>query len=151
MRKRKKYTENQQGWEQALYLALDRGLFNRESSLSFWDHLTEEIWPDPERSVSSYIREYLVNGCKLYLMPTPSFPLPESIQPSFEDFWYFGLEFPGQTDIRVLINKARRGMGMDDSWNDAYILDDAPFDFRLKQILKEDFKLENLRLGNQRQ
>ncbi len=146
------YPQNKQSWELALYASLDQGIYNRESSLSFYDHLTEEIWPDPKRTARSYIDQYLRNGFRVFLISeedtsssgVPSFPLPPNFSLDLDSFWYFGVDFPGQTDIRVLINKARAGRGIDDSWNDAFIPKGAPTGDRIKEILLKDFKLEAL-------
>lgn len=110
-----------QNFGEALFGALEIGIFNGESSFSFRDFIHQEVWVDPDRQLSDYQREYIESG-KIYLLSpegNSNFPIPENLKPDFEIDWVFGLEMPKRTEVRYIITVSRE-MGFEASWNDGF-------------------------------
>ena len=144
--------QENQNFGNALFATLNAAIYNGESSLSFRDFIQEEIWPDPDRNVADYIRDYINTGT-LYLIPSEEpaehpFPLPNNFQLPFERDWYFGLSMPNRTQVRFIINIPRDADGGSTGWNDGFILpDDRPVLEQLKQqVLTTEFVVPNMKL-----
>ncbi len=145
----------EQNFGAALFAALDAGIFNGESSLSFRDFIREEIWPDPDRSLKSYMREYLNNGI-LHLIPSDYrkqteagaaiFPIPENFNPWVEGEWIFGLEMPRKTNVHFLINTPRDDDDGAFGWNDGFVPEGLSVEENLRNVLNLEFELPGLQL-----
>ncbi len=144
-----------QNFGNALFAALNFGVFNGESSMSFRDFIRMEIWKDPDLELDHYIRRYL-DFATLYLIPidhqeqaasgTFHFPLPDRFSPWMEGEWYFGLEMPKKTQVRFIINAPREYQDGQTAWIDGFVLHSLSFDEQLRQVLDEDFKLSGLQV-----
>jgi len=143
-------TEGQNFWN-ALFAALNGGIFNGESSMSFRDFIQQEIWQDTNLELDYYMREYINTGT-LHLIPQDyqeagDFPLPENISLWMESEWYFGLEMPAKTNVRFLINVPRGIQDGITGWNDGFILEgEYTFEESLQKVLEEEFGLPDLNL-----
>lgn len=136
-----------QNFGNSLFAALHEGIFNGESSFSFRDFIMQEIWPDPDKSIQAYQREYIETG-KLRLLSSPdapAFPVPENFWPDTDDVWVFGLEMPRKTNVRFIITANRTGDIENASWNDGFIPNDTAFEDSIKHVVHEEFGLEGLR------
>lgn len=127
----------------ALFSALHTGLFNGESSQSFRDLIQTEIWPNPNKTIQSFQKDYADSGV-LYLLPHPEFPIPEYWTPDFTNQLNFGLRMDSFTDIRVFITTNREG-DLDSSWNDSFFFQGMEdFAARTHKVLSIEFDLEGL-------
>lgn len=134
---------SQANFGEALFGALHVGLFNGESSFSFYDLIRNEVWLDPARYADEYIHEYAEDG-SLYLLDEQSAQLlPERLAPDLSTNWAFLLKTP-KTDAFFVIT-ASRDMGYDASWCDYYIEDLPEHDLR-ERVLVEQFQLTELEL-----
>lgn len=139
-----------QNFGNALFAALDEGIFNGESSSSFMDFIQKEVWIDPDLTLQHYQRQYINSGT-LYLLPrepraqaNPAFPLPPDYPTWTLEDWAFGLEMPRKTEARFVITTRRAENEGFSSWNDGFILDPLPLTKRLQWIIEEEFHLEGL-------
>lgn len=135
-----------QNFGEALFGALHVGIFNGESSFSFQDFIRQEIWPDPDREVRDYMREYIETGTLRLLSPETitGFKVPEFLMPDFGYDWVFGLEMPKKTEVRFVIT-ASREFGFDASWNDGFLPETPSLEEQTRRVL-ESFKLPNLQV-----
>jgi len=144
-----------QNFGNALFAALNTGIFNQESSFSFGGFIREEIWLDPETPISEPMREYADTGT-LHLIPldyraqteadTAAFPIPERYAFWMDGEWVFGLEMPEKTDVKLILTTPRDGNDGDTGWNDGFIEDQLPMEEQLRKVLVEEFQLEGLEL-----
>jgi hypothetical protein len=133
-----------QNFGNALFYALHDGIFNGESSFSFRDFIMQEIWPDPDRSIQSYQREYIETGTLRLLSKADDaeFPVPEQFWPELDDVWVFGLEMPRRTHVRFVITASREYE--DASFNDGFIVETLSFDERIQTVFSDEFGVEGL-------
>lgn len=144
-----------QNFGNALFAALNAGIFNQESSFSFGGFVREEIWLDPETDISEPMREYANSG-KLYLIPldyraqteagTSAFPIPERYSFWMDGEWVFGLEMPQKTDVRLLLTTPRDGNDGDTAWNEGFIDNKLSITEQIQKVLVGEFNLEGLAL-----
>jgi len=143
-----------QNFGNALFAALNGGIYNGESSLSFRDFLRQEIWLDPERNSDEYVHEYLNDGGKITLLPLDfkehnTHGIPDSVTHWIEakDWWLFLVEMPKKTHIKVLINTPRDSHDGQTGWNDCFVpADNRPVPERLQAVLANEFGLPGLQL-----
>ena len=111
-----------QNFGSSLFGALNGGIFNGESSISFRDYIQEEIWLDPERDLKEYMFEYINTGI-LSLIPenyreTDLFIKDQDLW--IEGQWHFGLEMQ-KTQVQFLINVPREYQDGISGWNDGFL------------------------------
>jgi hypothetical protein len=144
-----------QNFGNALFSALNTGIFNQESSFSFGDFIRQEVWPDPETPISTEMRAY-VNTGTLHLVPldyrlqtnngTALFPVPEQFSFWLDGEWIFGLEMPKKTNARFVINTPRDGNDGDTGWINGFLDENLPVEVLLQNVVEKEFKLEGLQL-----
>jgi hypothetical protein len=138
-----------QNFGEALFTALDVGIFNGESSISFRDFIQQEIWSDPDMDIMDYQREYAETGV-LYLLdpeqPHPDFPIPENLIPDFSFNWVFGLAMPQKTDVRFIITSWRQRNGLEASWNDGFIPETLSIPDQIRRVLATEFDLPQVQV-----
>ncbi|MEI6411159.1 MAG: hypothetical protein WCR52_17355 [Bacteroidota bacterium] len=144
-----------QNFGNALFSALNTGVFNQESSFSFGDFIRQEIWPDPAIEISAYMRAYANTGV-LHLIPldyraqtdqgTAAFPVPEQYSFWMDGEWVFGLEMPKKTQVKLILTTQREGNGGDMAWNEGFVDDPQPMSEQLKKVIGTEFNLEGLEL-----
>lgn len=133
-----------QNFGNALFYAVYEGIYNAESSFSFHDFITQEIWTDPDRDVAYYEKEYAETGTLRLLSryDDPEFPVPQNFWPGEEYVWSFGLEMPGKTTIQSIITASRE---IDDtSFNDCFLVDTLSFDERIQAIFTDEYQVPGL-------
>lgn len=148
---------NAVSFEDVLYWVLSLGLTNGESSVSLYDYFIQEVWIDednPDASFDFFLREYLRHGV-LYLLPTDyeesvkagrlDFPFSPYYSGDYDEFWYFGLKFPGKTDVHYQLIMSRE----DDephmeAWSDGFIDGERPLAELIPHVIREDFQLHEL-------
>jgi hypothetical protein len=145
-----------QNFGNALFSALNAGIFNQESSFSFGDFIRQEIWPDPETSIQDEMRAYANSGT-LYLIPldyraqtdngTAVFPIPEQFSFWMDGEWIFGLDMPQKTNVRFVINTPRDGNDGDTGWINGFIADPLSAKEQLQKVVAEEFKVEGLQVS----
>jgi len=145
----------QQNFGNALFAALNTGIFNQESSNSFGDFVRQEVWPDPDTDISENMREYANTGV-LHLIPidyraqtdagTAWFPVPEQYSFWMDGEWVFGLEMPWKTHVRLMLTTPRDGNDGDTAWNEGFIDDQLSIGDRLQQVVTKEFNLEGMEL-----
>lgn len=142
-----------QNFGNVLFAALTDGIYNAESSFSFHDFITQDVWVDPELGVQAYERAYAQRG-KLHLIPldykaqadagTDSFPVPENASFSIDSEWGFGLEMPEKTNFKVLITVPRENTDGDAAWNTCFIDEELPLSEQVMLVIAREFKLDGL-------
>ncbi len=140
--------KNEQGWIEAMYRVLRSGVYNGESSISLYDHVLMEEWFKSFNDFRPKVQSYLEKST-ISLVPE-SYPeefnqfLTEYNRLYFDDFWYFLLTIPHKPDWRVLLCKNRQTNGIDDTWNDVYIIDESTFEEKLTRIFSHEFGVPGL-------
>jgi hypothetical protein len=144
-----------QNFGNALFAAVDSGIFNRESSVSFGDFVQAEVWSAPTLDITDAMREYVGSGT-LHLIPmdyraqteagTASFPVPDQFAFWLDGEWIFGLEMPGKTDFRVILSAPRDGNDGQLAWSDAFFDEGESLDARIKRVVDREFKVDGLRV-----
>ncbi|MDX2133766.1 MAG: hypothetical protein SFV52_03240 [Saprospiraceae bacterium] len=142
-----------QNFGNALFAALHGGIYNGESSMSLRDFIQQEIWPDPERDLREYIRDYLNEGGKISLLPADfrdgnAFGIPpDMIYWDEKEWWLFVVEMPQRTHIKAIINTPRDNQDGETAWNDCFQpADNRPLAERLRDVLTQEFDLPALQL-----
>ncbi len=154
---RQKELNNAVAIEDVIYNIITLGLTNNESSVSFYDYLSQEVWidaEDPDISFDFFMMDYLRNGV-LYLIPfdyekqvengSLAFPLSPYFSGDIEDFWYFGLNFPGKSNVhyQLIMNRDDDEPRME-AWSDGFITEELTPDVLQHHIFIEEFGLEGL-------
>lgn len=144
-----------QNFGNALFSALNTGIFNQESSFSFGDFIRQEIWPDPAIEISETMHAYANTGV-LHLIPadyraqtdngTAAFPVPEQYAFWMDGEWVFGLEMPKKTQVKLILTTQREGNDGDMAWNDGFVDAPQPMSEQLKKVIGAEFNLEGLEL-----
>ncbi len=145
-----------QNFGNALFAALNAGIFNQESSFSFGDFIRQEIWPDPEKNIREEMREYANSGT-LYLIPldyraqtdngTAAFPVPEQFSFWLDGEWIFGLNMPSKTNAQFVISAPRDGNDGDTAWIDGFLDEALSIETQIQKIVTEEFKIEGLQIN----
>ncbi len=133
-----------QNFGNALFYALHEGIYNGESSFSFRDFIMQEIWPDPDKNIRSYQREYIETGTLRLLSKAddPEFPVPQQFWPGLDYSWVFGLEMPHKTHVRFVITVSRETES--NSFNDGFVIENLSFDERIQKVFSDEFHVEGL-------
>jgi hypothetical protein len=149
--------DNAVSFEDVLYWTISLGLTNEESSVSFYDHIIQEVWinpEDPDLSIEFFLQEYLRNG-RLYLLPadyeeqvrkgTLDFPYSPYYSGDYDDFWYFGLKFPGKSDVNYqLIMSREDDEPRMEAWSDGFIDGELSLSALIPHVIEEDFQLQGI-------
>lgn len=142
-----------QNFGNALFAGVYNGIFNAESSFSFHDFITQEVWVDPELDAQHYMKAYVQAGT-LYLIPldysaqtaagTADFPIPENVSISIESEWVFGLSMPSKTNFKLLLTIPRENNDGEMAWNSCFIDDQRPVSEIIQRVIYDEFQLETL-------
>jgi hypothetical protein len=140
----------QQNFGNALFAAVDGGIYNRESSTSMGDAIAQEIWLHPDQTLRQRQFEYADTGT-LYLIPTnyreqpvEGFPIPEAFSFYMEGDWVFGLAMPNQATFSTIITGPREQNDGNIAWSDTFFDEDMPVEQQIEQVTQDIFRLEGL-------
>jgi hypothetical protein len=139
-----------QNFGNSLFAAVDSGVYNRESSTSMGDAMTQEIWLHPDQTLRQRQFEYTDSGT-LYLIPTdfednsrPEFTIPEQFSFSAETDWVFGLSMPAQATFAAILTAPREQNDGNIAWSDTFFDEDTPVQQQITQVIEGIFGLEGL-------
>ncbi len=145
-----------QNFGNALFAALDSGIYNRESSFSFGDAVGAEVWSAPTLDITPQMREYAAAGT-LHLIPldyraqtnagTAAFPVPEQLGFWLDGEWIFGLEMSSKTDFRAILSAPRDGNDGQTAWSDTFFDTPASLETIVQKVVQQEFKIDGFQVS----
>jgi hypothetical protein len=140
-----------QNFGNSLFAAIDSGIYNRESSTSMGDAISQEIWLKPGTTLRQRQMEYADSGV-LFLIPSdyetqpvPGFPIPDQFEFNMDYDWVFGLSMPALATFDTLLTATRERNDGSISWSDTFFDLETPVEQQITQVINGIFGLEGLR------